>query len=207
MAAVTKNPTHDAIKSYTAQWLVPEPPLDDGHLLFVFIGISNATELVQCQLQWGHTNCGGGGGYWSIGCTQVHNKKAYCDEQNIAVNPGDVISASISLYRSEKQQFYYDLAITNGKKTVNMHCNYLIAPRDCSVVLESYGVERSENFPPNKYTTIDNIRIETVADKAMPIQWKNKSQQNPDGQHLAIPKIDRIALWYHALPVNPATLS
>lgn len=207
LAATTRNPTHDAIKSFTAQWLVPEPPIDDGQLLFVFIGITNATDLVQCQLQWGNTSCGGGGGYWSIGCTHTRKGKAFCERPNIPVKPGAAINATISLYKAAGQKFYYHLSIDDSNNTVEMTCNYLISPRDCSIVLETYGLETEENFPPNRYTTIDNIRIETVANQPMPVSWKNRSQQNPSGQHLAIPTNNRIALWYHSLPVNPAMLS
>ncbi|WP_316834475.1 hypothetical protein [Pedobacter nutrimenti] len=198
----SRNPTQYPVKSFTAEWIVPHPPEPNGQLFFVFIGLSNSTDLIQCMMQWGRTPCGGGQ-VWTIGCTHVVNGNPHCTSPNLVVNPGDNIQASITLLRQEGQALTYRLQINE----LRMDClQAIIAPRDCSVVLESYTIESSAEYPPDNYTLIDKIRIDTIAGP-MPIHWADHSKYNPDGQHTANPNIDRIALWYHGLPNNPSNLA
>jgi hypothetical protein len=200
-----QNKTNYPIKSYTAEWIVPSPPLANGQLFFIFIGITNPDTLIQCMLQWGKTPCGGGQS-WSIGCTQVKGDTPTCRQGNLPVAAGDTVRAAIVMTGNAGQNYNYRLQISNGVNTVTMDCDPLFAPRDCCVALESYTIESGAEYPPDKYTLIDNIQIDTTAG-AMPVQWVDRSMQNPDGQHVAIANIDRIALWFHGLPSNPNDLT
>jgi len=188
-----KNSSGVPILSIEANWKVPAEPAHGFQLFYVFIGLKDAVNrnLLQCCLQWG-SNQFGGGQQWSIGNVQVANKVGNCPNGLDSVTTGDTISASISFATSSGGQYYYQLNI-NGQPAMLSAGVPLLST--CCIALETYGISDEAQLPPGS-TFVQNIKITTSNGVVSPV-WFDNSGDNPNGQHLGLVNGNTVELCYH----------
>jgi hypothetical protein len=90
-------PSNDNVNVIESYWTVPQPPSENGALIFLWNGLepSNGAEVMQTVLQWGNSIASGNGGnYWLIACWVVGNTGVFYNT-GFKVDSGDVIIGAI----------------------------------------------------------------------------------------------------------------
>ena len=88
----------EPLGSMRVKFNVPEPPAENGSLIYLFPGAQDAfgSTILQPVLQWGH-NRQFGGEHWTIACWQYSPEGHSFVSPHYIVSPGQTIFASIQL--------------------------------------------------------------------------------------------------------------
>ena len=149
-----ENVTRPAISLFTAEWIVPNPPKDQGdQTIFIFIGLQNNQYILQPVLQWG-PSFAGGGKFWSISnwYTDGNTKDTVCTPAQ-KVAPGDKLSASMQLVSQVDRSFTYKISFQKYPDLDHVQPN-VMELFWAFVVLESYNIANDNQYPPVEQTQV-----------------------------------------------------
>jgi hypothetical protein len=164
------------ITSFQATWTVPPTPSTfSNQTIFLFNGLRDASDeemILQPVLQWGSSDGGAGGAFWSIASWYI-GATGYtgpaCCSSSIPVQEGDVLTGEIT-------------ATSGAGSTAAYSCQFVGVPetkltiggapvlRYAVVALEAYGINRCSDYPAVGYTRFFDIGVQTGVSYPL-VEW------------------------------------
>jgi hypothetical protein len=137
-----------------SEWTVPENPIDDNALIYLFNALEPATQdaIIQPVLQWGPGGESGGGNFWGISSWLVNSTNGY-PSPLIQVTAGDIISGSVKITSQSGSNISWTIVatdVTTGRSTtpyVNSSGGQWTWAY--TAILEAYNVTNCSQFPNN----------------------------------------------------------
>ena len=181
-AAYTTFTAGSNVTSFKAKITVPEEPYaDSNQTIFIFIGIQNNKNIIQPVLQWGKS-AAGGGKYWSIaGWWAGGQSSDFKCIPAIKVDVGDTLSAFINISKTADGNASYVCGFEEQPGHLLSVSGMPVLTEFC-VVLESYNIDNSYNYPQGHKTSIENIEL-LNAGNAIPATWQAGPNAGPLNEH------------------------
>ncbi|MBA4409741.1 MAG: T9SS type A sorting domain-containing protein [Bacteroidota bacterium] len=177
---VNKPPTY-----FSAKWIVPPAPKESDQLLYFFNAVmsidflengNHTDHIIQPVLQWGLSPAGGGK-YWAICNWYVTNELEYFHDSLIVVKSGTLLEGVLKQTSTSNNRFSYNSSFSGyptGLQVDNLPQILLTY-----IALESYGAERSDEYPTNQKIKFFDIHLETDT-KNTKIPWDlYKDEKSP----------------------------
>ncbi|KAF9266679.1 hypothetical protein L218DRAFT_941853 [Marasmius fiardii PR-910] len=172
--------TSSPIQDFVTTWTVPpNPPANDGQLLYLFNGLEpdSGTAILQPVLQWGQSPAGGGA-YWAVSNWYVSDRTSYWSTlQTVAV--GQTLQGVIQrTAQNSDGTFNYQSGFTNipGVTTLTNSPELTWAFE----TLEAYSVSSASDYPKG-CTVFSKIQITTGSGAVTP-SWQTVND-NADNIH------------------------
>ena len=180
------NDTGSPISSFEASWVVPPPPTapDRNQIIFLFIGIGNASFILQPILVWQSIDNPANANWFVAGMISTgQNAPATINGQQ-QVASGTTIKGIITLESSDGSGFVYSCQLDQYPATLTQ-TDPMPELKQVFVVLESYRINKNRTYyPPIDATTIMNPLISTRAGIAAPT-WQ-MAPPGPLGEFAAL---------------------
>src|SRR5580692_10474262 len=141
------NNTGTPVSEFSTTWRVPPAPAtQSGQTIFLFNGIQNSTMIYQPVLQWG-PSAAGGGNYWAIACWYADGQDGHSFYSTLTqVNPGDTITAVMSLSSHSAANFSYG-SVFPGFPSTSLPIQNVQQLTWCIETLECYGITKCSDYP------------------------------------------------------------
>lgn len=154
----------NTLRSYKANWHVPDPPTTDtGQTIYLFIGAESTAgvgdqTILQPVLQWGVD----GLKRWAVASYCVSgspgNLKFAAKTKAVPVSEGERLTASIILESSADGVFNY-LSEFEGIAETKLYMGLPQAFPQIGVALEAYDVMKLSDLPSSDMTRFGELRI------------------------------------------------
>ena len=179
-------PATNVIRSMTTTWTVPpEPPREDGQLLYLFNGLQDSpvTQILQPVLQWGNSPAGGGNS-WALASWLVTATDTFRTQTLVEVQPGQVLTGVMKLVSLHPTWAFWTCEFTGFADTrlsVNV-TGQLVMPVQ---TLEAYTVTECRDYPATLMTSMRDISV-TTKDGAIATGFTAFDSFTECGQHAVV---------------------
>jgi len=150
--------TGEPITSFSCSMIVPnEPDEQSGQTIMIFNGLQSGRRILQPILQWGRSQMAGGGPFWTVGCCLAAGQITLEEESVLTrVDPGDRVTAVITLLGSEGNRFRYS-CFFEGIEASRIQTNAIDELTNCCVTLEAVRVNTRQRYPADPSIAITDI--------------------------------------------------
>jgi hypothetical protein len=183
------NQTGRPIASFTTTWTVPpQPPSQDGQLLYLFNGIEPAdgSWILQPVLQWGQSPAGGGNS-WAVASWFVEagpNGHAF-HTTPVQVNTGDTLVGVMTLAGASANGVFNYESSFDGIPGTTLPAK---SPQQlvwCVQTLEAYGIQQCSDYPAGM-TAFGAIEIADEEGDDFALEWAAPNDPKDCGQHTVV---------------------
>ncbi|HEY6978375.1 MAG TPA: hypothetical protein VH396_18885 [Chitinophagaceae bacterium] len=156
------NTANKPINYFSTTWKVPSRPgTNSGQTLFLFNGMQDgfdfSAHILQPVLQWG-PSAAGGGPYWAITNWYVSSSNAFYGSL-VRVSTGTILQGIMQTTRRNGSKFNYNSSFKGYPVASSLQVNNARQLFWAAETLESYGVIKNSNYPPDTKIKMDNIQI------------------------------------------------
>jgi len=194
------------ITMFSTTWVVPPAPrTNNGQLIYLFNGMTNAAYIYQPVLQWGQSPIGGGN-FWAIASWYVDGPKGKAFHSSLVpVKPGDTVVGVITLTGNSASLGKYNYNCQfQGIPNASLAMENIDTLDWCCQTLEAYRLKEPSDYPNTDDTEFGNIEIRINA-AAPPLNWTAVPEGVSDcGQHTVVASNanpnGRVDIFYRSAP-------
>lgn len=175
----------ESVLSFATSWAVPPVPSSrDNQLVYLFNGMTTASDtvIIQPVLQFGVSGAGGGD-YWSVASWYVTSDGQAFHTQAVKVNPGDVLTGVMTEKGNSGQKYSYSSEF-KGIANTYLGVEGVEQMQNIYETLEAYNVTGCGDYPTGM-TAFREINIELWGNISVP-NWTPVNRVTDCGQHASV---------------------